>query len=196
MNEKNKEMPFISTEEEVWEEELYRSEEDPTRFIIDDIYKADWAMRKIKAAKEVIEQAEEFATTQKAKIDEWLKKETENPQYTIHYMEYLLTGYYRELRAEDPKAKLTTPNGKVTSRKQQPKWSFNDEKMIEYLKENKPELVQEVTDFKYNKIELKKEFTVIENENGELLAVDENGEFLDEIVTVEKQEETYKINVE
>lgn len=192
----DKEKVYTNPEEEIWEEEIYLTEDDdPKRFEIDGLGKADWAFRKVKEERQEIERLEKYAKEQIEKINEWLHKETLGPKQSINYMEFLLGEYYKKLREENPKAKLTTQNGKFTSRKLQPKWHFEEEKMIEYLKENDPDKILEVTKITFNKTDVKKNFTIMEVE-GELKAIDENGQALDGIISLEPQSDSYSIKTD
>lgn len=184
----------IKTEEEAaWEEAaLAEEQEDSAGFTIDTPELANWAFKKIKAMQQEIQDKKDFAQREKEKIDAWLEKETTPDQDSINFFENHLIQYYKRLQAEDPKAKLTTPNGKVQSRKRQPKWEFKDEPLIEYLKQTDPDKLE--TQYKYNKAEMKKQFKILDPEKSSKV-VDENGELID-FITVTPQEPSYTVKVE
>lgn len=110
--------------------------ENQETFKIEDLKGASWALRKIKECKESILEKEELAKIEKERIDNWLIKETKSDLTTLEYFNGLLVEYYKELKQSDPKARITTPYGKVTARKNK-KWNYkNEEGFIEYLTSN------------------------------------------------------------
>jgi len=110
--------------------------ENQETFKIEDLKGASWALRKIKECKESILEKEELARVEKERIDNWLIEETKSDLVSLEYFNGLLLQYYKELKQKDPKAKISTPYGKVTSRKNK-KWNYtNEEGFIEYLTSN------------------------------------------------------------
>lgn len=107
--------------------------ENQETFKIEDLKGASWALRKIKECKESILEKEELAKAEKERIEEWLNNETKSDLVSLEYFNGLLLQYYKELKQKDPKAKISTPYGKVTSRKTK-KWNYeSEEKFLEYL---------------------------------------------------------------
>lgn len=86
-------------------------------FKIEDLKGASWALRKIKECKESILEKEELAKIEKERIEEWLNNETKSDLATLEYFNGLLMQYYKVIKQNDPKARITTPYGQVTSRK-------------------------------------------------------------------------------
>lgn len=156
--------------------------EEKEPFKIDDLSTANWAMSKINELEKTIEEKQEFANLEKQKIDEWLENEEKEPKRSIEYFQGLLTMYLMALRQSDPKAKISVPNGTVSTRKKQDKWQWDDEKAIHFFEEEYPDLVQ--IEKKFNKSDAKKTF---KNVGGKV--VDENGQLV-EFITVEPQGET------
>lgn len=150
------------------------TEEVNERFEVTDLQSANWVFKKISALNTRVEEKKALATDEHIRIDEWLSKETETDTQSIEYFNSLLIEYYRQLRELDPKAKLTTPYGKVTSRKMQPKWEFNEDEAIEYFKVNHPEII--AVKESVNKTEAKKFLQPMNDEYGRV--VDENGEIV------------------
>lgn len=149
------------------------------RFIVDSIEKANWCFRKLKAIEEKENEIKALAKAELDRIKEWESKELKTYEDSKGFFQFLLEEYYRTMKDEDDNFKLSTPYGKVTSRKQQPKFIRNDEKLLEWVKKSKPELVKvsESTDW----AGLKKELIV----NGNM-AVTEEGEVIDGIEVVER----------
>ena len=99
---------------------------------------------------------------------EWLMHETEEIESKKMYFNSLLVQYYREEKEKNPKFKLSTPYGKVYSKKTK-KWNYeNEEDLKEYLGINDPEVLKVKVDI--NKTELKKKYPQgINKETGEIL---------------------------
>lgn len=160
-------------------------------FKITDLDTANWAFKKIDALNARIKEKQDLAEAEKERIAAWLEAETKSDQQSIEYFEHILVEYYQELRAADPKAKLSTPYGKVTSRKKQPSWEFDADQTLEYFKQNNPELVEVKESF--NKTKAKKVFKPILNEQGHV--VDENGEIV-EFVKAVPQGDSFTVKVD
>ncbi|GAA0081331.1 host-nuclease inhibitor Gam family protein [Clostridium sp. CTA-6] len=136
--------------------------ENQETFKITDLKGASWALRKIKECKESILEKEELAKVEKERIDKWLLDETKSDLAILEYFNGLLVEYYRELKRNDPKPKITTPYGQVTSRKNK-KWSYgNEEDFIEYLTSNGYNNLIRVKK-EIDKNEIKKEFILKDN---------------------------------
>ncbi|WP_242957671.1 host-nuclease inhibitor Gam family protein, partial [Clostridium cochlearium] len=137
-------------------------------FKITNIDEANWAFRKIRALKEEVKETNLLADKEIERINSWREKETKASIDNIEYFEGLLTEYYMKLRNENPKAKLNTPYGKVTSRKSKKYNWINEEELLKYLKENNTELIRVKEEI--NKIEFKKVYkNGVNEETGEVL---------------------------
>jgi phage host-nuclease inhibitor protein Gam len=74
-----------------------------------------------------------------------------------------------QLRENDPKAKVSTPYGKISVRKQPAKWNYEDEKVLEWLKLNGKLALVRIKE-EVNKAELKKVFkNGVDLETGEVI---------------------------
>ncbi|RXM53937.1 hypothetical protein DP134_14065 [Clostridium tetani] len=153
-------------------------------FKITNIDEANWAFRKIRALKEEVKETNLLADKEIERIENWREKEIKTSIDNIQYFEGILTEYYMKLRSEDPKAKLNTPYGKVTSRKNKKYNWINEEGLIKYLKENNKKLIRVREEI--NKIEFKKVYKNGVNE--------ETGEVIPGIEI--KEEETISVKVE
>jgi len=158
-------------------------------FKISNLDEANWAFRKLKENKQAVDQNTELVDNEKQRLDMWLENENKAYEDSINYFEGILIEYYKELRAKDDKAKLSTPHGKVTSRKKQPKYTFDDGETFKYLEREKPELIQ--TEQKFNKTQVKKLLSVTDDYH----VVDENGELVN-FVIAEPQEDSITIKTE
>lgn len=137
-------------------------------FKIDSLEGATWAFRKLRALTEKQEEVKKIAAAEIEKVEIWRDKELENYANDKAYFEGLLTDYYVEERAKDSKFKLSTPYGKVTSRKSK-KWVYeSEEQLLKYCKDNKIPAVRVKEEL--DKAGLKKIYKDgINSETGELL---------------------------
>ncbi|MHB9927918.1 host-nuclease inhibitor Gam family protein [Clostridium botulinum] len=162
--------------------------ENQETFKIEDLKGASWALRKIKECKESILEKEELAKAEKERIDNWLIEESKSDLTTLEYFNGLLMQYYKELKQSDPKAKITTPYGKVTSKKNK-KWNYgNEETLLKYLNSNGyKNLIR--TKQEINKTGLKESFLIKDG-----IALDKNtGEVIPEISIVEEENINVKV---
>lgn len=165
-------------------EEINEFEQDEKRFKIEDVDALNWAMRKVKALKEEKEEALLSAKKEIERINEWIEKENNKYDNQINFFEGLMMEYAMMERKKDPFfKKKATPFGAVSFRKRPPKWNYDDEVLVNFLKEN------EYTDFvniKYspNKADLKKEVSVV---NGK--AVFDTGEIVEGVEIVDQDED-------
>lgn len=138
-------------------------------FKIENLEGANWCFRKIRALKEKILQNTSLAEAERQRIDAWEMKENESSKENINYFECLLKEYYKENKEKDSKFKLTTPYGKVSSRKSK-KYNWTDEEeLLKYLKENKNDELIRVKE-EINKTEFKKIYKDgINEETGEVI---------------------------
>ena len=117
-------------------------EESREVFSINDLQGATWAFRKLRAIEEKQRELTSIAIEEKNRIDEWLSKESKSLDDDKAYFEGLLSAYYIEERAKDKKFKLSTPYGKVTSRKTE-KYIYEDEQAImDYCNMNELDVIR------------------------------------------------------
>jgi phage host-nuclease inhibitor protein Gam len=171
------------------DEESAAAELLPDRFRITNLEQANWALRKIRAFKKQMEENEKLAKAEIERIQEWLQKENEKAQRSIQFFEYLIGEYLAEQRKKDSKFRLSTPYGKATFRKQQPKWIYDDEKLLAFLKQSGKHQFIRIKE-EVNKADLKKAVKVVGN-----VVVDENGEVI-EGITIEEQPEKLIIEID
>ena len=108
-------------------------EEVKESFKIENLEGATWAFRKLRAIANKKAEIEAVASEEIARIEAWKKSEVENYKSDTEYFNYLISSYFVEERAKDKKFKLSTPYGKVSSRKSN-KWVYEDEdKLLDFL---------------------------------------------------------------
>ncbi|NFA13582.1 hypothetical protein EXM33_13630 [Clostridium botulinum] len=162
--------------------------ENQETFKITDLKGASWALRKIREYKESILEKEELARVEKERIEEWLYNETRDDLVSLEYFNGLLVEYYKWLKQKDPKVKISTPYGKVTSRKNK-KWNYgNEETLLKYLNSNGyKNLIR--TKQEINKTSLKESFLIKDG-----IVLDKNtGEVIPEISIVEEENISVKV---
>ena len=139
-------------------------------------------MRKIAVLKKKNDEIHQLAEKERERISEWEDKETHSNQESIAFFESKLADYLHELRKNDPKAKIKTPHGTVSTRKQPDSWEYQGD-TLNTLKE------LGLTEFitikeSINKAELKKAVQVLEN--GRVISPD--GEVIESIKVIPQGE--------
>lgn len=143
-------------------------EEEREGFKVDSLESATWCFRKLRAIAEKEAEIKTVAEEEINRINDWKEKELDQYAKDKEYFNYLLEEFYREERAKDKKFKLSTPYGKVSSRKAT-KWIYEDENsLLEYLKNNEVSCIRVKEEI--NKTDLKKVFkNGVNQETGEIL---------------------------
>lgn len=125
-------------------------------FKIESLEGATWAFRKLRAIENKEADIKAIAEEEINRVNSWKEKELEQHTNDKEYFNYLLEEYYKKEKAKDSKFKLSTPYGKVISRKSK-SWKYEDEpSLIKYLKDSKLPYIRVKEEV--NKAELKKEF--------------------------------------
>ena len=171
---------FLDQQEEVTKES----------FQVTDDSSANWALRKIKHFMDQQKENNALAEAEIEKIEAWATAENGHIQQNIDYFQSLLATYALKKRDEDPKFKSQKlPYGRIKFVKQQPKFNYNDDQLIESLKKaERTDLikVKETPD----KAAVKKLFVVHEDK----LINPETGEVV-EGVQIEHREDAFKVEV-
>jgi hypothetical protein len=162
--------------------------EQEERFKVTDLEGANWCLKKIAAVQKDLKEKEILAATEKIKIEKWLEKENETSNNSICYFKSLLSEYLKELRQDNPKAKISTPYGTVSTRKTQIKWNYDDEKIKTFLKANNMVDCIRVEE-ELDKTALKKVLKVAGNN-----VIDDSGQIV-EGITLEPSKEELNVKV-
>ena len=155
-------------------------EETREKFVVDSLSACDWCFRKLGQIKKIREEQTAYVKNIIDEYKEYLEKEIKKLDDYEAYFKGLLEAYVNERMKEDPKFKLKTAVGSASYGKLQTKFEWVDEnKVLEFLEDN------ELYDFievkkSIKKTDFKKQLT---GSNG--LAVDENGEIVEGIVSSE-----------
>lgn len=159
-------------------------------FTVKDDQQANWALRKIKQFQDQKENNNALAVAEIDKIEAWNKVENDKAQQSIDYFQGLLAYYAQSKRDQDPKfKKLDLPNGKIKFTKQQPKYNYADEMLLNYLKKAERTDLIKIKESP-DKATIKKTFTIqddrlIDTETGEVV----------EGVAIEHREDKFSVEV-
>jgi hypothetical protein len=146
--------------------------EEKERFKIDNLDTANWALRKLSAFQKHQAEIDVLAANEISRIKTWQEKEQKTTERNADFFKFLLTEYLNNGRLDDPKFKISTPYGKVSTKKQQPKWEFlNPELLMQWLHDNKDTLIRTKQEPALDLI--KKAFTITGTE-----VIDINGEIV------------------
>lgn len=168
-----------------------QNEETKERFKIEDAEQLNWAMRKLSALNNKKNGIDELAAKEMERITSWVEKECDSINYTKSFFDGLIMEYAMSERIKDKEfKKVSTPYGKITFTKCQPKWNYDDAKLLEHLESvSALDLIRVKKE--PNKVEIKKRFEA--KENG--LVIDQEGTIIPGI-KVEFPEDKLYIKVE
>ena len=125
-------------------------EEQKESFRVKDLESADWCFEQITEAQEKVAEINEYADKKIQKIKKWQEDKLSSIDSSKIYFESLLSSYYREQKQINNKFKLSTPFGKVTSRKTKKMFIEDEEKLIDYFKDNEAAIrIKKELDKKY-----------------------------------------------
>lgn len=147
-------------------------EEEKEKFEVNSLSSADWALRKIKELEVDIKQNMDFAESEKIRLEQWLESENRKYQESIEYFNGLLSHYLQELRKDNPKAKISTPHGTVSTRKNPKQWTYSDDVLAELEEKEMFEFIRIKKEV--DKKELKKVLSatddgIVVNSDGEVI---------------------------
>lgn len=142
------------------------------KFEITDLSSLTWVLRKLAAIEAKKTDVNQVADKEIERIEAYRHKELETMQHSETFFHGLINDYAIKRRMEDPKYKKdVTPYGSISYRKQQPKWNYDNDSVIAFLKENDYSDLLRVKEEPI-KTDIKKRFRV--NEDGQVF--DENGQ--------------------
>lgn len=171
------------------ESEALPKEEERQHFTIDNLEKCNWVFRKLQALHNQKQEYIDLAEKEINRIDTWLERETKNITSNEEFFNAIITEYAARERKQNPKFKVSTPFGKVSFRKQQPKWDIDEDKVMEYLKTYKLNTYIRTKE-EVDKSFLKQSAYIVNNQ----VVLPDTGETL-EGITIEDQPEKIYIEV-
>lgn len=154
--------------------------ENRDEFIIDDDEKAEWAINKIREAKEDISTWETHYANQLQKIKDEANR-------TIEIMEAKLFHYFQTVphKKAAKSESYRLKSGKLVLKRQEPEYEHNDDVLIPWLEANMPELVKVKKSSDWSG--LKERIAFLDGK-----AFDENGEEIPG-VTFTEREDIFKV---
>lgn len=112
------------------------------QFRIKDLAGATWAFRKLQSLSKRRLEITNTAAAEIQKFVDWEEREVAKLDENMAYFERLIEEYYRTNKEQDSKFKLSTPYGKVKSRKYK-KWIYEDEEeLLAYCNMNEIDAVK------------------------------------------------------
>lgn len=165
---------------EIMDFEIEETEEYKQRFEINNLESCNWAFRKLAKIKLKENEVKRVAEKEKERIDTWEKKELAKNEDAKAFFEGLLVEYYSKEKLADPKFKISTPYGKVSSRKQQPSYKYDVNKFINWAKENEYLSLIRVKE-EVDKTATKKAFKI----NGNELLDENTGQIVEGVTIIE-----------
>jgi hypothetical protein len=174
------------------------------RFKIKNADQVTWALRKLSALKAKRQDTEELAKHELDRIEQWKQRQLKGVEQSTAFFEMLLAEYMVERRGVNPKYKgETTPYGRLTFRKQQPAWKYEDEQaIVNFLDSHGYDHHVKHVSTIGNKTEFKKDFMIVRNvfvrwqytaatDSGEQLLLD--GKIIEFAASVEPEDGEEKI---
>jgi phage host-nuclease inhibitor protein Gam len=152
-------------------------------FRVTDTDSLNWAFRKLQAYQQELAEVNRLANSEMERIKTWQEREQKRISEHTEFFESLISQFATEKRAQDPKFKCSTPYGKISFRKQQPKWEYDEKTLIESLKSNGFTDLIRIKE-EPDKAELKKRFAV---NNGQVVCV-ETGVLIEGVMVYEQPE--------
>ena len=154
-----------------------------------EMWKINSYLKELKKLDDELEMQEESIELEITRLQNWLDNEKDRIAKEKEFYERELETAIKLKREEDPKYIIRSPYGQVSTRKQRPKFKYDDLELLNWAKNNREDLVEVETVEKVNKNEIKKLGQVYD---GKL--VTEDGEVI-EGVEVEEREEVVTIKL-
>jgi len=129
-------------------------------FTVNDLGSATWVMRKLRALDSKDADTNATADEQIAAINEWRNKQLAANNDNRAYFHGFLWTYLDKLREEDPKARIETPYGTVSTRKTPASVEWSDKDVLASLEEQKLDSLIRVKK-EPDKKAIKKEFSFV-----------------------------------
>lgn len=120
------------------------SDEERSRFVIEDDAAAAWAMRKLRAAHHKAREADQIAADEIARVNRWLEDVRRPLNRDADFFTALLTDYALRCRQNDQDGRKTIslPAGTVSTRTTQNKVIVNADEFLPWARQNHPELIK------------------------------------------------------
>ena len=152
-------------------------------------WKINSYLKELKKLETEYKEQEESINEEIQRLENWLQNEKVRIDKEKEFYQRELETAIKLKREEDPKYIIRSPYGQVSTRKQRPKFKYDDLELLNWAKNNREDLVKVETVEKVNKNEIKKLGQVYD---GKL--VTEDGEVI-EGVEVEERDEVVTIKL-
>ena len=116
--------------------ELIEEVEQKEGYKVTDLNSATWAMRKLSRIENEIKEVKEVSAREHSRIEEWETARVKGLSESQDYFKHLLGTYLLEEKQKDPKFKLSTPYGNVSTRKKPDAWEYDEQGIVPFLKEH------------------------------------------------------------
>src|SRR5690606_38913034 len=162
-------------------------------FRIDNDERAEWAVRKIKQAKENIERRKAFVQAEIERLQAWQKLQDERDQATIDRMTSLLHPYFESLRPSLGKRKsYSLPSGTLQVRTAQVSYARDEEQLLAYARQIGLVKIRESVDW----AEIKKRLQPAGHHPGAPVVDAETGEIVPGVTVAEPEREVFSVKVD
>lgn len=162
-------------------------------FKIDNDNTAEWAVRKIRQAKESIEKRRQFVEAEIERLRRWQETMDERDQATIDRMTSLLRPYFESLRPQLGKRKsYSLPSGVLQVRTAQVSYARDEEQLLTYARQIGMLKVRESVDW----AELKKRLRPASDHVGAPVVDVETGEIVPGVTVQEPEREVFSVKVD
>lgn len=156
---------------------------------VDSMSAADWALRKIRARRAEMAEIKKYADTEKARIDMWLKEQTETLQRDVDFFEAQLKPFVADALEGKKTKTMKFPCGSCSFKKSTPSFTKDEAVLLQYVKENDSQYIN--VKESVNWAEFKK--TLQFAQDGKLITAD--GEIVPG-VTYTIEEDTFTVKTE
>lgn len=156
-------------------------------FRIENIDQASWAFRKLAQARSKMAQNEALAGREMDRVKNWLEAENESLRHDEAYFEGIIREYQMRVEQEDPKAKVSTPYGKVKKRTAK-RWIWGSCVLDSLKAQGMGQFIRTKTEEVVDKNAIKKASTV----TPEGFVVLETGELLESVTAQEETTYTFE----
>lgn len=160
-------------------------------FKVDDDLKADWCLDKIREANAEYNRFEMVVNAKIEQLQQALKKAQDKRDREVGFFEGKLREYFEIVKAKETKTQksYSLPSGKLVLKYQQPEFKKDEETLLSWVENNKPQFVKIKKSVDW--ANLKKTIKVV----GDVVIESETGEII-EGVTVEEREPKFIVEVE
>lgn len=108
---------------------------------VDSMSSADWALRKIRARRAELAEIKKYADAEKARIDMWLKEQTESLQSDVDFFEAQLKPFVADALDGKKTKTMKFPCGSCSFKKSAPTFTKDEAVLLNYVKENDSQYV-------------------------------------------------------